>query len=61
VLHLIPFYPFDPPIQVDAHLCQATQEWWERLFDGVEGLEIARRPNDNAGGRLASYFELRRI
>jgi SAM-dependent methyltransferase len=61
VLHLIPFYPFDPPIQVDAHLCEATQEWWERLFEGVEGLEIARRPNDNAGGRLASYFELRRI
>jgi SAM-dependent methyltransferase len=61
LLHLIPFYPFDPPIQVDAHLCQATQEWWERLFERVGGLQIARRPDDSAGGRLASYFELRRI
>jgi SAM-dependent methyltransferase len=60
LFHLIPFYPFDPPIQVDAHLCQATQEWWEGLFERVEGLEIARRPGEGAGGPLGGYFELRR-
>jgi SAM-dependent methyltransferase len=60
ILHLIPFYPFDPPIQVDAHLCQATQEWWEALFQRVNDLEIVRRPDERAQGRLAGYFELRR-
>jgi SAM-dependent methyltransferase len=61
ILHLIPFYPFDPPIQVDAHLCQATEEWWTRLLQGIEGLEIVRRPDERAGRRLARYFELRRL
>ena len=59
MVHLIPFYPFDPPMQVDAHLCQATQDWWRRPFAATQGLEIAREPVEDAEG-LDGYFELRR-
>ncbi len=44
ILHLIPFYDTDPPVALDAHLCQATQDWWMRFLAALPGIEIVREP-----------------
>jgi hypothetical protein len=56
MVHLIPFYDFDPPVSIDAHLCQATRDWWMRLFGGTEGLQIVREPIDENVTRLLDYY-----
>jgi len=70
VVHLIPFYDFDEPIQVDAHLTQADRAWWLRLFARVPELEMTREALDKpdvdfASGKdapklLPYYFEFTR-
>jgi len=60
-VHLIPFYDFDEPVQVDAHLCQASQRWWSGFLRGIEGLEIVREPSGSPRSRLDHYYELRRV
>jgi SAM-dependent methyltransferase len=63
LLHLIPFYDSDPPVQLDAHLCNATADWWQRLFEATPGLEVVSRPADTTPGSdattLGQYFALR--
>lgn len=61
IAHLIPFYESDPPVQVDAHLCQATQEWWMRFLRAQPCIEIVREPVDSAPAILDRYVELRRV
>jgi SAM-dependent methyltransferase len=60
ILHLIPFYDTDPPVQVDAHLCQATRDWWMRFFEATPGVALARAPDAAASATLDRYVELRR-
>jgi SAM-dependent methyltransferase len=61
IAHLIPFYDTDPPIQVDAHLCQATKDWWMRFLRAQPGIEIAHEPRDEAPALLDRYVHLRRV
>jgi SAM-dependent methyltransferase len=60
ILHLIPFYDTDPPAQVDAHLCQATREWWMRLFEATPGVTLRRVPDAGSTSTLDRYAELER-
>jgi hypothetical protein len=60
IAHLIPFYDTDPPVQVDAHLCQATQEWWMRFLSSQPNVEIVREPDQSAEQILDRYVQLRR-
>lgn len=61
ILHLIPFYESDPPEAVDAHLCQATKDWWMRFLAGQPGVEIVREPVEAAPELVDRYVELRVI
>jgi SAM-dependent methyltransferase len=61
IAHLIPFYDSDPPVQVDAHLCQATRDWWLRFLASQPSVEITREPDENAEQILDRYVELRRL
>jgi SAM-dependent methyltransferase len=61
IAHLIPFYDTDPPVQVDAHLCQATKDWWMRFLRAQPGIEIAHEPRDEAPALLDRYVHLRRV
>src|SRR3954470_22491172 len=60
IAHLIPFYDTDPPVQVDAHLCQATRDWWLRFLRAQPGVEVVHEPDDNAPQILDRYVHLRR-
>jgi SAM-dependent methyltransferase len=60
IAHLIPFYDTDPPVQVDAHLCQATKEWWMRFLRSQPNVEMVREPDIRAAQILDRYVELRR-
>jgi SAM-dependent methyltransferase len=60
ILHLIPFYDTDPPVQVDAHLCQATRDWWMRLFASTPGVAVRRAPDAGSPSTLDRYVELER-
>jgi SAM-dependent methyltransferase len=60
LVHLIPFYDTDPPVQVDAHLCQATQDWWMRFLRAQPGVDVVREPVEDAPELLDRYVELRR-
>jgi SAM-dependent methyltransferase len=61
ILHLIPFYDTDPPVQLDAHLCQATQDWWMRFLRAQPGVEVAREPVEAAPDVVDRYVELRAL
>jgi SAM-dependent methyltransferase len=60
IAHLIPFYDTDPPVQVDAHLCQATRDWWLRFLRAQPGVEIAHEPVEDAPAVLDRYVRMRR-
>jgi len=60
IAHLIPFYDTDPPVQVDAHLCQATRDWWLRFLRAQPGVEIIHEPVEDAPAVLDRYVRLRR-
>lgn len=60
IAHLIPFYDTDPPIQMDAHLCQATRDWWLRFLRAQPNVELVREPDETAPQILDRYVELRR-
>jgi SAM-dependent methyltransferase len=59
IAHLIPFYDTDPPAQVDAHLCQATRDWWMRFLREQPGIELAQEPVEDAPALLDRYVHLR--
>ncbi|MFL5757939.1 MAG: class I SAM-dependent methyltransferase, partial [Chloroflexota bacterium] len=61
IAHLIPFYDTDPPVQMDAHLCQATRDWWLRFLRGQPGIEIVHEPDESAPRILDRYVHLRRV
>jgi SAM-dependent methyltransferase len=61
IAHLIPFYDTDPPVQVDAHLCQATKDWWMRFLSDQPGIEIVHEPREDAPALLDRYVHLRRV
>jgi SAM-dependent methyltransferase len=61
IAHLIPFYDSDPPAQVDAHLCQATRDWWLRFLKAQPNVEVTREPHESADRILDRYVELRRL
>jgi len=60
IAHLIPFYDTDPPAQVDAHLCQATREWWLRFLRAQPGIEVVQEPDETAAQLFDRYVHLRR-
>jgi SAM-dependent methyltransferase len=60
IAHLIPFYDTDPPVQVDAHLCQATKDWWLRFLHAQPGVELVHEPDETAPQVLDRYVHLRR-
>jgi SAM-dependent methyltransferase len=60
IAHLIPFYDTDPPVQVDAHLCQATRDWWLRFLRSQPGIEVVHEPDEAAPRILDRYVHLRR-
>jgi SAM-dependent methyltransferase len=60
IAHLIPFYDTDPPVQVDAHLCQATRDWWLRFLRAQPGIAVEHEPDDAASRLLDRYVHLRR-
>jgi SAM-dependent methyltransferase len=60
IAHLIPFYDTDPPVQVDAHLCQATKDWWMRFLRAQPSVELVHEPVDDAPALLDRYVHLRR-
>jgi SAM-dependent methyltransferase len=60
IAHLIPFYDTDPPVQVDAHLCQATRDWWLRFLRAQPGVEVVHEPDDTAPQLLDRYVHLKR-
>jgi SAM-dependent methyltransferase len=60
IAHLIPFYDTDPPVQVDAHLCQATKDWWLRFLRAQPGIEVIHEPDERAPRILDRYVHLRR-
>lgn len=63
ILHLIPFYDYPEPVQLDAHLCNASADWWRTLFEETPGVEVVGMPADPRPGTdansLSQYFELR--
>jgi len=61
IAHLIPFYDTDPPVQVDAHLCQATKGWWLRFLRAQPGVAVTHEPVDDAPLVLDRYVHLRRV
>jgi SAM-dependent methyltransferase len=61
IAHLIPFYDTDPPVQVDAHLCQATRDWWLRFLQAQPGVEVVHEPDEAAELLLDRYVHLRRV
>jgi SAM-dependent methyltransferase len=60
IAHLIPFYDTDPPVQVDAHLCQATRDWWLRFLRAQPGVDVVHEPDESAADLLDRYVHLRR-
>ena len=58
LLHLIPFYDAEEPFGLDAHLCQASLDWWLGLFERTPGVEIVRAGVPSAGEVLDRYVEL---
>jgi SAM-dependent methyltransferase len=60
IAHLIPFYDTDPPVQVDAHLCQATKDWWLKFLRSQPGIEVIHEPDEDAPRILDRYVHLRR-
>jgi SAM-dependent methyltransferase len=61
IAHLIPFYDTDPPVQVDAHLCQATRDWWLRFLRAQPGVEVVHEPDETAPSLLDRYVHLQRV
>lgn len=62
IFHLIPYYDADEPFQLDAHLCQASRDWWRRLFEATPGIEIARLDvGEDAPSFLDRHIELKRL
>jgi 2-polyprenyl-3-methyl-5-hydroxy-6-metoxy-1,4-benzoquinol methylase len=61
IAHLIPFYETDPPVQVDAHLCQATRAWWLRFLSAQPGVAVVHEPDEVAEQLLDRYVHLRRL
>jgi SAM-dependent methyltransferase len=65
-LHFIPFYKeYDEPVQIDAHLCNASRKWWASFFKKSAILEMEYAPAednqwDYSNGILIKYFVLRK-
>jgi hypothetical protein len=64
-LHFIPFYKdFEQPIQIDAHLCNASRSWWKEFLERTDILKVEFAPPeegqwDYSAGILPTYFVLR--
>jgi SAM-dependent methyltransferase len=61
IIHLIPFYPFEAPAQIDAHLCEASRQWWLELLSSVPNVQVSREPDESADELLGRMVELRPV
>lgn len=60
LVHFIPFYETVEPYQLDAHLCNASREWWMGRIGSIPQLTIVQEPSleqwDMKNGMLARYL-----
>lgn len=65
LVHFVPFEPFETPVQIDAHLCNANRAWWTARFTSVLGAKMEQVPDVenqwDLSDLLARYFVLRKI
>jgi len=63
LVHFIPFYDTPAPYLLDAHLCNASVDWWTEILSGFDRLAINQRAPavdqwDYSKGILSRYFVL---
>lgn len=64
LVHYVPFYDTAEPYQLDAHLCNASRDWWIKRFSSVPGTELmqsgAADQDFSTGSMLSRYFVMRK-